>query len=56
MSKTDYEWFMHDQAVWWEDFKQQEEARRMLQEGEWAQLELPLKHPTREDRADNLDV
>jgi hypothetical protein len=56
MSKTDYEWFMHDQAVWWEDFKQQEEARRMAQEGEWVQIELPLKHPTQEDRADNLVV
>lgn len=43
MSKTDHEWFMQDQAMWWEDFKQQEEAMRMAQEGEWVQLELPLE-------------
>ena len=53
---TAHEWFMHEQAIWWDEFKQQEEARRMAQEGEWVQLELPLKHPTTEDRADNLVV
>jgi hypothetical protein len=53
---TAHEWFMYEQAQWWEDFKQQEEARRMLQEGEWVQLELPLKHPPMEDRTNKLDV
>lgn len=37
---TAHEWFMHEQAQWWEDFKQQEEARRMAVEGEWKQLEF----------------
>lgn len=37
---TAREWFMHDQALWWEEFKQQEEARRMAFEGEWKQLEF----------------
>jgi hypothetical protein len=42
---------MHDQAIWWAEFKQQEEARRYGMEQaarRWAanpeQLELPLDY------------
>jgi hypothetical protein len=48
---TAHEWFMHDQAMWWAEFKQQEEARRYGMEQaarRWAanpeQLELPLDY------------
>jgi hypothetical protein len=41
---TAHEWFMHDQAQWWEEFKQQEEARRMAIEGEWKQLEFVFEY------------
>lgn len=48
-NKTDREWFMHDQAMWWADFKQQERRQSMEQAARrWAanpeQLELPLDY------------